>query len=31
MEGPNITIKKCSIFDTCFNRKMTSDCPVQHL
>ena len=30
-EGPNITNKKCSIFETYFNRKFTSDCPVQHL
>ena len=30
-EGPNITNKKCSIFETYFDRKFTSDCPVQHL
>ena len=32
IEASNITIKKCSsIFDTYFNRKFTSDCPIQHL
>ena len=32
IEGPNITIKKFSSkFNTYFNRKFTSDCPIQHL